>query len=297
MTISLKTEAPDHVQTGKITSDVTCHRRQWSVYAPGKSGGRYLRRVWEAREILFFLAWRDFKARYKQTMFGAAWAVVQPVAMMLVFAFLFGRMARTKSDGIPYPVFAYSGLVLWQLFASAFVECCNSVVANERLLTKVAFPRQVIPLSSVATSIADAAVASLVLILLLAWYRIGPRPFWLLWPALIVLTTVAALSVGTWLAALNVRFRDVRYAIPFLIQPLLFLTPVAYPSSLVPDRWRLLYALNPMAGIIEMARWSLFGTATRPGAMLAISAAAMLTLLVGGIRYFGRAERSFADVA
>lgn len=269
----------------------------WRINEPGSYARFGLSELWGARELLFFLAWRDLKVRYKQTAIGFAWAILQPLMMVGVITLVFGRLARTPSDGLPYPLFAFTGLLLWQLFASALTESSNSVVANERLLTKVAFPRLVIPLASVATSIADAAAASVVLAVLIAWYGILPGPGVALLPVFVVLTLSAALSMGIWLAALNVRFRDVRYAIPFLVQPLLLITPVAYPTHLVPERWRMLYALNPMVGIIEAFRWALFGVSVNAGPLLAVSVTVIAVLLLGAVPFFRRAERAFADFA
>lgn len=269
----------------------------WRVNEPGGRSQYSLRELWNSRELLVFLAWRDFKVRYKQTALGAAWAVLQPLMMLAVITLAFGRLARISSDGIPYPLFAYAGLILWQLFASAFAESSNSVVAYERLLTKVAFPRLVIPLASVATSISDAAAATVMLAVLFGWYGVRPSPAVFLLPLFLLLTTAAALAIGIWLAALNVRFRDVRYAIPFLLQPLIFVTPVAYPTHLVPEQWRFVYGLNPMVGIIEAFRWALFGVATDPGRLLSESVVVITLLLAGALPYFRRSERAFADFA
>lgn len=269
----------------------------WRVHGPGTRRGLGLWRVWEARELLFFLAWRDFKVRYKQTVLGAAWAVLQPVLMMVVFTFIFGRLARIPSAGLPYPVFAYAGLLPWQLFAAALTESSNSLVANERLLTKTAFPRLVIPASAVGTSVVDWAIGALVLGGLLLWYGIVPAATIMLVPALVGLAVGAALGIGLWLAALNVRYRDVRYVIPFIVQPLLFMTPVAYPGTMVPERWQALYALNPMVGVVEGFRWAVFGTGPAPTAALISSAVVTAVLLAGGIRYFQSVERAFADFA
>jgi lipopolysaccharide transport system permease protein len=266
------------------------------VNRPGKSRGLGVIELWQSRELLYFLAWRDLKVRYKQTVLGALWALLQPLLMAAVFTVLFARLARTPSDGLPYPAFAYSGLVLWQLFSSALMESSNSVVANERLLTKAAFPRLTIPLASVVTPIIDSAVASVVLVGFLAWFRISPPPTIMLLPAFLLLSAAAALALGVWFAALNVRYRDVRYIVPFVVQPLLFLTPVAYPASLVPVQWRTLYAMNPMVGITEGVRWCVFGIATEPARMLTISLGVTALMLFGGVRYFRRAEREFADV-
>jgi lipopolysaccharide transport system permease protein len=255
-----------------------------------------LRELWEYRELLYFLVWRDLKVRYKQTVLGAAWAIIQPVFMMVVFSLFFGRLAHVPSDGIPYPVFAYCALLPWQLFAHALSESSNSLVANERLITKVYFPRLVVPLSSVLGGLVDFAIAFVILILMMAYY--GIRPTWAIvtLPAFILLAMATALGVGLWLSALNVKYRDVRYTLSFMIQFWLLATPVAYSSSLVPARWRALYGLNPMAGVVEGFRWALLGKSEGPGALLAVSVVVVVLILIGGLYYFRRMEAEFADV-
>jgi len=250
-----------------------------------------LRELWHSRELLAFLIWRDIKVRYKQTALGAAWAILQPVFSMLVFSLFFGRLAKVPSDGIPYPVFSYCALLPWQLFSYALTESSNSVVANERLVSKIYFPRLVIPIAAVLAGLVDFAIAFSVLIVLMMQYGIAPTRTIFTLPAF-----VTALAVGLWLSALNVQYRDVRYTVGFLTQIWLFLSPVAYPSSLVPARWRPLYGLNPMAGVVEGFRWALAGKTPAPGAMLAVSVMMVLFLLVGGLFYFRRMENSFADV-
>lgn len=259
-------------------------------------GSLGLRELWEYRELLYFFVWRDIKVRYKQTVLGAAWAIIQPFFMMVVFSLFFGRLAGVPSDGIPYPVFVFCALLPWQLFAHALTESSNSLVANERLLTKVYFPRLLIPVSSVLGGLVDFAIAFVILLLMTAWY--GIRPTWAIatLPAFILLAMASALGVGLWLSALNVRYRDVRYTIGFLIQFWLLATPVAYSSSLVPDRWRALYGLNPMAGVVEGFRWALLGKSEPPGTLLAVSALAVILILIGGLFFFRRLEAEFADV-
>ena len=252
--------------------------------------------LWQYRELLFFLIWRDIKVRYKQTALGAAWAVLQPVFTMVVFSLFFGKLARVPSDGIPYPVFSYCALLPWQLFAYALSESSNSVVANERLISKVYFPRLVVPIAGVLAGLMDFAIAFAVLILLMLGYGIVPTWTVVTLPLFVLLAILTALAVGLWLSALNVLYRDVRYTVGFLTQIWLFLSPVAYPSSLVPARWRLLYGLNPMAGVVEGFRWALIGKTPAPGAMLAVSVLVVVLLLVGGLFYFRRMENSFADV-
>ena len=255
-----------------------------------------LRDLWEYRELVYFLAWRDIKVRYKQTLLGISWAVIQPISMTLVFSVFFGYLARVPSDGLPYPLFTLSALVPWQLFAYALIESSNSLVANEKLVTKVYFPRLIIPLSTVLAGLVDFTCAFFVLLGLMFWYGVVPTSaLWTL-PVFITLAIITAVGFGLWLAALNVQYRDVRYAIPFLVQFWLFISPVAYPASLVPERWRFFYGLNPMVGVIEGFRWALLGKAEEPGPTLVVSVAVALFLLFGGLYYFRRMEKTFADV-
>jgi lipopolysaccharide transport system permease protein len=255
-----------------------------------------LRELWAYRELLYFLVWREVKVRYKQTALGVAWAVIQPLFAMVVFSVFFGRFGKMPSDGLPYPLFAYCALLPWQLFAFALAEASNSVVQNQRLITKVYFPRLIIPISAVAVAFINFAISCVVLAGLLAYYRIAPGvAVWTIpiWALLAVLTALAA---GLWLSALNVRYRDIRYTLPFLTQIWLFATPVAYSLSIVPPAWRPWYALNPMVGVVEAFRWALLGKAGPPGLPVAISAATVGVLLAGGLLYFRRTERTFADI-
>ena len=255
-----------------------------------------LKDLWRYRELLFFLAWRDIKVRYKQTALGAAWAVIQPLFTMLVFTLFFGRLAKVPSDGIPYPLFSYTALLPWQLFAYALTESSNSVVANERLITKVYFPRLVVPLASILAGLVDFVIAFTLVIGMMVWY--GVRPTWavLTLPFFVILAMATAFGVGLWLSALNVQYRDVRYTLNFIVQFWLFASPVAYSSTLVPARWRPFYGLNPMAGVIEGFRWALLGKAQAPGAMLWVSVVVVALVLVGGLYYYRRMEKTFADV-
>jgi lipopolysaccharide transport system permease protein len=253
------------------------------------------RELWAYRELLYFLTLRDVKVRYKQTALGAAWAIIQPLFMMLVFSLFFGRLAKLPSDGIPYPVFTFCALLPWQLFAHALTESSNSLVANERLITKVYFPRLVVPLSAVLGGLVDFAVAFVILLVMMFYYGIVPTWAIVTLPAFILLAIMTALGVGLWLSALNVKYRDVRYTINFMIQFWLFATPVAYSSSIVPERWRALYGLNPMAGVVDGFRWALLGKQP-PGAMLAVSCGVVIAILIGGLYYFRRMEQEFADV-
>lgn len=252
--------------------------------------------LWRYRGLLYFLVWRDVKVRYKQTALGAAWAILQPTATMIIFTVFMGKLAKIPSDSIPYPLFAFSGLLPWQLFSFALVECSNSLIANKQLITKVFFPRLVVPTASILTGLVDFGAASLVLIALMVHYGRLPTIGLVFLPLLLVFTLMAALAVGLWLAALNVQYRDVRYTIPFLTQLWLYSTPIAYPTSLVPERWRYLFGLNPMAGVVEGFRWALFGTTPHLGPMMAVSVATVILLLIGGLAYFRHMEKYFADL-
>lgn len=252
--------------------------------------------LWEYRELLYFLTWRTIKVRYKQTVLGAAWAIIQPFFTMVVFSLFFGKLAGMPSDGIPYPIFAYAALVPWMFFANGLGQSSDSLVGGADLVKKVYFPRLVIPISSVISGVIDFALAFVVLLGMMFFYKIFPtiNTIWL--PLLLLLAFVTALGVGLWLAALNVQFRDVRYTVPFLTQFWLFATPIAYPSSLLPGPWRILYGVNPMVGVVEGFRWALLGTDTSPGPIIMVSTLVALMLLVGGLFFFRRMEKTFADV-
>jgi lipopolysaccharide transport system permease protein len=255
-----------------------------------------LAELWHYRELLFFLTWRDIKVRYQQTILGAAWAIIQPLCSMIVFTVFFGRLAKVPSDGIPYPLFAYTALLPWQLFAYGLTESSNSVVANERLITKVYFPRIIVPLASVFAGLVDFAIAFTVLIGMLVWYGVKPTAAVLTLPLFVILAVATAFGVGLWLSTLNVQYRDVRYTLTFIVQFWLLASPVAYSSTLVPARWRPWYGLNPMAGVIEGFRWALLGKAPAPGIMLAVSVLVVAFVLVGGLYYYRRMEKTFADL-
>ncbi len=255
-----------------------------------------LRELWDYRELLFFLAWRDVTVRYKQAALGVAWAVLQPLLTMVIFSVIFGQLAKLPSDGIPYPVFSYVALLPWQLFAGALQRAGTSLVGNANLLTKVYFPRLIIPISAVAAGLVDFAIAFVVLLGLMLWYRITPT--WaILWlPLLVVLALLTALAVGLWLSALNVQYRDVQHAIPFLIQAWMYASPVAYSAGLIPSgKWRIVYGLNPLAGVIQGFRWALLG-GKPPDELMVVSVGMVIVLLVTGLFYFRRMERTFADV-
>lgn len=255
-----------------------------------------LKDVWEYRELLYFLVWRDIKVRYKQTVLGAAWAVIQPVFAMVIFSVFFGKLAKVPSDGLPYPIFAYTALLPWQLFAHALTESGNSLVASQQLIKKVYFPRLAIPLAAVLAGLVDFAIAFVVLLGMMFYYGIYPTVAIVTLPLFILFAIATALAAGLWLSALNVEYRDVRYTIPFLTQFWLFATPVVYPSSLVPEPWRALYGLNPMAGVVEGFRWALLGKSGGMGPLMLVSVLAVVVLLIGGLIYFRRMEKTFADL-
>ncbi len=256
----------------------------------------HLRDLWTYRELLGFLVWRDVKVRYKQTALGAAWALLQPLLTMLVFTLLFGRLAKLPSDNVPYPLFVYTALLPWQLFAFALTESSNSLVGNQHLIRKVYFPRLVVPIASVLVGLVDFALSLLVLAGMMAYYGVRPAATTLLFIPFLLLAVLTALGVGLWLSALNIQYRDVKYVVPFLTQFWMFATPVAYSSSLVPEKWRQLYSLNPMAGVVDGFRWALLGSSGRSGAMLSISIVAVVLVLLGGLTYFKRMEKHFADL-
>ncbi|MFV1977997.1 MAG: ABC transporter permease [Myxococcota bacterium] len=262
--------------------------RGWFPANPGEA--------WDYRELLFFLVWRDVKVRYKQTAIGALWAVIQPVLTMVVFSIFLGRLAGVPSDGHPYPVFTYAALLPWTFFANGLIQSSGSVVANANLVTKVYFPRIVIPLASVLAGVFDLLIAGGVLVGLMWYYGLGfqSRQLWSV--AFLLMALVVAFGVGLWLSALNVRFRDVRHAVPFLTQIWLFASPVAYPTSLLDERWRAIYGLNPMVGVIDGFRWSLLGGEQPLGIEVWVSAGASILILMSGIFFFYRMERSFADI-
>lgn len=252
--------------------------------------------VWEYRDLLYFLVWRDLKVRYKQTALGVTWVILQPSFLTFAFSVFFGRLAGIPSDGIPYPLFAFCGLLPWQLFAHALTHSGNSLVANERLITKVYFPRLVIPLAAALSGAVDFVFAFAAALAMMVYY--GMMPTLALWalPGFVLLAMVTAVGTGLWLCALNVEYRDVRYTIPFITQLWFFISPVAYPTSLVPEKWRFLFGLNPMAGVVEGFRWALLGKTETPGPWLAISILISVILLIGGLYYFRRMEKTFADV-
>jgi len=255
-----------------------------------------LRDLWMYRELVAFMTWRDLKVRYKQTLLGAGWAVLQPFLTMVVFSIFFGNLAKVPSDGVPYPIFSYTALIPWTLFSKALHDASRSLVASSHMITKVYFPRMILPLASVFAGVVDFAIAFVVLLGMMVFYGIQPTTnIWML-PIFLILTLVTAIGVGLWLSALNVLYRDIGYILPFLTQFWLFITPIAYPSSMLPERWRVIYAINPMAGVVEGFRWILLGTGQAPGIPTLVSALVAVLLLVSGMFYFRRMERQFADM-
>ena len=262
---------------------------------PGRAEARYWRDLWAYRELLYFLAWRDILVRYKLTAIGVTWALVRPLLMLAVFSMVFGRLAKLPSDGMPYPLLVFSALLPWQFFSSTLSDTAASLVSNSSLLTKIYFPRLLAPLSAIAVSVVDAMVSGLLLAGLMVWnhYGVDSHVVWL--PLFAILGAVLAMGCGLWLSALNVRYRDVRHLVPFLTQIGLYVSPIGFSSSVVPDRYRLLYSLNPMVGVIDGFRYSLLGANLYPPALW-LSAAWTVLLLVSGLAYFRRTERTFADV-
>ena len=255
-----------------------------------------LRELWKFRELLLFLTWRDIKVRYKQTALGAAWAILQPVLTMILFSVIFGSLAKLPSDGFPYPIFTFSALLPWQLFAFALSQSSNSLVGNQNLVSKVYFPRLVVPFSSVLAGVLDFAIAFIVLIGLMIFYGISLTPAIFLLPLFLLFAITSALAVGLWLSALNVKYRDIRYVVPFLTMFWMYATPIAYSSSLIPEKWLWLYSLNPMTGVVEGFRWALLGKSSLDVVSLSISAIVVVLLFIGGLFYFKRMESSFADL-
>jgi lipopolysaccharide transport system permease protein len=275
-----------------LASDAIATRR----LVPGK-GMRFQRgdEIWRYRELLFFFVTRDIKIRYKQTLLGAGWAIIQPLMAMVVFTIFFGKLAHVPSDGLPYPVFSLAALVPWTYFASALSAGSASVGSYQRIISKVYFPRLLIPIAAVLSPLVDFAIAFGILVALMFWYGIVPGPALIWLPALMLLAVATAAATSVWLSALNVRYRDVRFVVPFVVQIWMFATPVAYPASLVPEKWRALYGLNPMAGVIEGFRWALVG-GPAPGLMTLVSALVVAVALGGGVLYFRSVEGTFADL-
>ena len=255
-----------------------------------------LKDLWNYRELIFFFTWRDLKVRYKQTLLGASWAILQPFLTMVVFSVFFGGLAKVPSDGVPYPIFSFTALLPWTLFSKAMQDASRSLVASANIISKVYFPRLILPLSSVLAGLVDFLIAFVVLLAMMLFYGISPTAnIWAL-PLFILLALITAIGVGLWLSALNVMYRDVGYVIPFLTQFWMYITPIAYPASMIPEQWKFIYALNPLTGVVEGFRWALLGTGEGPGISLLISASIAILLTISGLFYFRRMERKFADM-
>ncbi len=255
-----------------------------------------LDQLWSYRELIYFFTWRDIKVRYKQTALGAAWAIIQPVFTMLIFSLFFGRLAKVPSDGLPYPIFAFTALVPWTFFAYGVTQASNSLVTFPNLVKKVYFPRLTLPIATVLAGVVDFVLAFVVLLGMIFFYGVIPTVNIIWLPLLLLLALVTSLGVSLWLSALNVEYRDVRYTIPFLVQLWMFASPIAYPSSLLEEPWRTIFALNPMVGVVEGFRWALLGADTAPGPMILVSSAVAVVLRIRGAFYFRRMEATFADV-
>jgi len=267
------------------------------VIEAGRTERHYWRDLWRYRELFYFLAWRDILVRYKQTVIGILWALIRPLLTIVVFTVIFGRLAKLPSEGVPYPILVCAATLAWQFFATAFSEIGNSLVGNANLLTKIYFPRLIVPASAVVVAFVDFLISLAILICLMAWYKVYPGWQVVMLPIFVIVGAAAALGTGLWIAALNVKYRDFRYVVPFALQLGLFISPVGFSSSVVPEQWRLVYSLNPMVGVIDGFRWSILGeqaTLHIPG--FALSMVLVATLLFTGIVYFRRTERSFADV-
>lgn len=305
-------ETGENTMNGSVTRMATDLRQQAAVAHPSSKtdeppvtvvrptvGWAKLRlgELWEFRELVFFFIWRDVKVRYKQTVLGAAWAIIQPLFTMLIFSIFFGRLANMPSDGLPYPLFALAGLVPWMFFMNGLSHGANSLVENEKLIKKVFFPRMIVPVSSVLAGLVDFAIASVLLVVAMLYYEVVPTMKVVFLPLFVLLSAISAMGVTLWLSALNVQFRDVRYVVPFLVQVWMFATPIAYPSSLLDESWRLVFALNPMVGVVEGFRWSLLDAGAPPWGVFAISLTIATIWLVTGAFFFRRVERSFADIA
>jgi lipopolysaccharide transport system permease protein len=267
------------------------------VIQAGRTERQYWRDLWKYRELFYFLAWRDILVRYKQTAIGMVWALIRPFLTMVVFTVVFGNLAKLPSGGAPYPILVFAALLPWQFFANALSECSNSLITNANLISKVYFPRLIVPTSAVITSFVDFLISGIILLGLMAWYNFIPDWRILTLPFFISIAFAAAMGAGLWLAALNVEYRDFRYIVPFIVQFGLYISPVGFSSNIVPEQWRLLYSLNPMVGVIDGFRWAILGDSTQiylPGFLLSLGLVAVL--LISGIWYFRRMERSFADV-
>lgn len=262
----------------------------------GRSERQYWRDLWRYRELFYFMAWRDILVRYKQTVIGVAWAVIRPLLTMLVLTFIFGKLAKMDSGGVPYPILVFCGMLPWNFFATAFAECGNSLVSNSGMISKVYFPRLVVPVSSVITSFVDFLISAVLMVLIMIYYGYSPSSTIILLPVFVILAFATALGAGLWVSALMVRYRDFRYIVPFVVQFGLYISPVAFMSKVVPAEWRMLYSLNPMVGVIDGFRWAILGQQNIYWPGFGISVVGVIMIMISGIWYFRRTERTFADV-
>jgi lipopolysaccharide transport system permease protein len=283
---------------GKISSSLVNEAPVSSIVIQPRQGLFHLDlgSIWPYRELLYFLAWREIKVRYKQTVIGALWAILQPLLTMVIFTIVFGNFAKIPSDGLPYPLFAYVALLPWEYFSQAISRSGVSVVNDANLIRKIYFPRLIIPLAAVVTPLADFCLSFLILLGMMLWFRVIPTWGLMALPLFLLMALLTALSAGLWLSALNVRYRDIRYTIPFLTQFWMYASPIAYPVSLIPEEWRLLYSLNPLVGVVEGFRWALLGKESPDFSIMAVSTVAVLVVLLGGLVYFKKMEQTFADV-
>jgi lipopolysaccharide transport system permease protein len=281
-----------------LSGQLSSHQRKIYVHIKPSEGWVSLKlgELWDYRELSYFLIWRDLKIRYKQTVLGAFWAILQPLLTMVIFSLFFGKLAQVPSDGIPYPIFSYSALVPWTFFANGLLQASNTLVVNANMVKKIFFPRLILPISAVLAGIVDFVLAFFVLLLMMFYFKIYPTSNIIWLPFFLLLALITSLGTGFWFSAMNAQFRDIRYIVPFIIQAWMFLTPIAYPSSLIPEPWRTIYGINPMAGVVEGFRWALLGSDTEPGMMTLVSSLVAVLLLIGGAFYFRRMEKTFADV-
>ena len=267
------------------------------IIEAGRAERQYWQDIWRYRELFYFLAWRDILVRYKQTAIGVAWALIRPFLTMIVFTVVFGNLAKLPSEGVPYPILVFSAMLPWQFFSNALSECSNSLISNSNLISKVYFPRLIVPISAIVVSFVDFMISGIILLGLMAWYNYVPSWRILMLPVFIAVAFAASIGAGLWLASLNVKYRDFRFIVPFITQFGLYISPVGFSSSIVPEQYRLLYSLNPMVGVIDGFRWSILGGESKlylPG--FALSLALVLLMLIAGVVYFRKMERTFADV-
>ena len=282
--------------TDNVKEDYFGHKHRTVIEPPGSWLSINFKELWAYRELLFILAWRDVSILYKQSIVGIGWVIIQPVMTMLIFTIIFGKFAKLPSDGLPYPIFTYCALLPWNYFARSLSGSSNSLVGSSHLITKVYFPRLIIPLSKVFSGLVDFCIAFIILIAMMIWYQISPTSGILLLPLFMLIAMITSLAVGLWLTALNVKYRDIQFIVPFLAQFWMYASPVAYSTGIVPQKWQLIYALNPMVGVIEGFRWALLGKGSPNSEMILLSSGIVLIIFISGLYYFKKMEQSFADV-